>query len=369
MKTNGEMNTTFLRKRNLGIATLVLSLIIVVWFLANSKTTLDFHFDENPMEHAVSQITRENSKEPLTIEFDGEQMAELVSHLEALGAVKKQDRFAEETVLYGISTTSADGGVILINGYSMTEVQIEIVYQDNRYVVEDADFSAYFATVRASLMAQVTYLHLYEDFYWTTLQPISAGIQKLSLLDLDFNTIPELVVFTPGASASSGCVIFTIEQDEVRSFNTTDTISAYAGIDSGGPLAPLSQNASVPFFWANYLEAESLEFAQSRFLLCKERVEGQTSWILCSANGYDSGSWGTWYRFSTNEGALVVEPLLNYEFVGQWSHKSASKDQWYINSEEVTQTEYEDTLAAFLASLEQEYELVDYTLEEFIAGE
>jgi hypothetical protein len=59
---------------------------------------------------------------------------------------------------------------------------------------------------------------------------------------------------------------------------------------------------------------------------------------------------------------------LNYEFVGQWSHKTASKNQWYINSEEVTQAEYKDTLAAFLASLEQEYERVDYTIEEFVVG-
>jgi hypothetical protein len=178
-----------------------------------------------------------------------------VTNLEALGAVKKQDRFAERLYCMGFVQPLQTAGLSSSTGIHLTEDQIEIVYQENRYGVEDADFSAYFATVRAGLVAQVTYLQLYEDFYRSTLQPVSAGIQKLALLDLDFNTIPELVVFTPGASASGGCVVFTIEQDEVRSFNTTDTISAYAGLDSSGPLAPLAQNATVPFFWANYLEA------------------------------------------------------------------------------------------------------------------
>lgn len=363
------MDTTFLRKRNLGIATLVISLILVVWFLTKPTAGLDFNFDDNPIDQAVSFAMRENSEEPLEIELDTEQVQELISQLEALDSLKKQDRFAGVTPLYWINATSAEGGRIFINGYSLTEDQIEIEYQDNRYVVEDADFSTYFRTVRASLVAQIEYLQLYEDFYLTTLKPIAAGIQKLALFDLDFNTIPELVVFTPGASASSGCVIFTIEQGEVRSFNTTDTISAYAGIDHKEPLVPLSQNATVPFFWANYLEAESLEFLQSRFLLCKERVGGQLSWILCSANGYDSGSWGTWYRFSSKEGALTVELLLNYEFVGQWSHKSASKDQWYIDSQEVTEMEYENGRAEFIASLDQQYELVAYSTEEFVVGE
>lgn len=363
------MDRTSLRKRNLGIATLVISSIMVVWFLTKQSAELDFRFDDNPIEQAVSFAMRENSEEPLALEFNTEQVNELVSRLETLEPLKKDNRFTGLTPLYQISATSAGGAPILLNGYSLTEDQIEIEYQDNRYVVADEDFRTYFETVCARLMAQTEYVELYEDFYQTTLKPVALGIQKLALFDLDFNTIPELVVFTPGASGSAGCVIFTIEQGVVRSFNTTDAISAYAEIDHTEPLVPLSQNVIAPSFWANYLAPESLEFTESRFLLCKERLGDQQSWILCSANGYDSGSWGTWYRFGSKEGALMVEPLLSYEFVGQWSHKSVGKDQWYINGEEVTETEYDKARAEFLASLDQQYELVAYDLAEFVPAD
>lgn len=240
-----------------------------------------------------------------------------------------------------------------------TENNMELNQSDKD---EESDSSPYTISDNSTDITSLTgYKRLYYDFYINELSKIEDYIEGISLLDLDFNGIYELIVYLPGASASGSSEIYTIEDGEVRAF-------------SGRALpeevwernVPYSKNAVKGMFWANLpsgmLKDWQIEF-WNIFKMYHNRKTGENIFVIHTGNAAgEKDSWNTWVKFKNLNGALSAVVIFSYEKVGGYDEKSGKFEtlKWLINNKSVNEEEYEAAIINFETDFYSKYELVNF---------
>ena len=205
-------------------------------------------------------------------ELSEEEIRELVPLINALkrGDFTENKRLVGGTPEYGLSLEV--GGTSYHFNECIAAGDLELVgYDDKQWWIDSEELDNFIVALAKSddpslsegdaYTDKSTALALYDSFYQELIAPLGADVRGISYIDLDFNSVPELLVFGPGASASGCCEIFTIENGEVRSFNTRGYVASYAeyaGVVTGTLLAPLSKNASLDSLNANMSFAVSI---------------------------------------------------------------------------------------------------------------
>ena len=158
-------------------------------------------------------------------------------------------------------------------------------------------------------------------------------VQAAGLLDLNGSGIPELILFFPGASKSHAAVVFTVEEGEVRAFNSVCTYGL-----------PLSRYAVDEAFWANDLPAGQFADDVPAFRYYTENGEG--FWLLNSGNAaWPAEVWCDWLRFGPAEdGCLTCQSLLSLSVEGEEDNRGTyTETDWRVNGEAVTAEAYHQT--------------------------
>lgn len=158
-------------------------------------------------------------------------------------------------------------------------------------------------------------------------------VQAAGLLDLNGSGIPELILFFPGASKSHAAVVFTVEEGEVRAFNSVCTYGL-----------PLSRYAVDEAFWANDLPAGQFADDVPAFRYYTENGEG--FWLLNSGNAaWPAEVWCDWLRFGPAEdGCLTCQSLLSLSVEGEEDNRGTyTETGWRVNGEAVTAEAYHQT--------------------------
>ena len=158
-------------------------------------------------------------------------------------------------------------------------------------------------------------------------------VQAAGLLDLNGSGIPELILFFPGASKSHAAVVFTVEEGEVRAFNSVCTYGL-----------PLSRYAVDEAFWANDLPAGQFADDVPAFRYYTENGEG--FWLLNSGNAaWPAEVWCDWLRFGPAEdGCLTCQSLLSLSAEGEEDNRGTyTETGWRVNGEAVTAEAYHQT--------------------------
>ena len=191
---------------------------------------------------------------------------------------------------------------------------------------------------------------IYQIFLNTVVAPYEEYIVSKEFLDLDGNSIPELILYDWGASANYGIEIFTIENGEVCSFFTGTNVITYYSDTGAKSLAPPSINANEHVFWGIPTSRNNgWQNTQLWFRQC----EGVKGHVLYSMNGSEFHTSENYYYFTSDEnGCLTVELLASF-FVEAVDNTIPSKGwKCYINgTEEINPASFRDAMSSFWQNL------------------
>ena len=171
----------------------------------------------------------------------------------------------------------------------------------------------------------------YEDY-------LNGPLQAAGLVDLNGSGIPELILFFPGAGKSHAAAVFTVEEGEVRAFNSA---CAYGLL--------LARYAEEGAFWANDLPAGSFADDIPAFRCYTEN--GERFWLLNSGNAaWPAEVWCDWLRFGPAEdGCLTCQSLLSLSVEGEEDDRGTyTETGWRVNGEPVDSDTYHQAEADFL---------------------
>ena len=157
---------------------------------------------------------------------------------------------------------------------------------------------------------------------------LQGPVQAAGLVDLNGSGLPELILFFPGAGKSHAAAVFTVEEGELRAFNSA---CAYG--------LPLARYAADGTFWANDLPAG--QFAEN----------GEGFWLLNSGNAaWPAEVWCDWLRFGPAEdGRLTCQSLLSLSVEGEEDDRGTyTETGWRVNGETVTSETYHQAEEEFL---------------------
>lgn len=184
------------------------------------------------------------------------------------------------------------------------------------------------------------------NFLDTVVSPYSDYVVATEFLDLDGNSIDELLIYNWGASANCGIEIFTIENGKVRSFSTTtNAITHYSGEPKS--LAPPSANAVNYSFWGLPTSYSD----RSDTILWFTPCTGRNGHVLYSMNGSDVHTSEDYYYFTSDaNGNLTVEVLRSFRCEAIDSNP-ANGWKCYINGEETNVRGFRDTMLFFWQDL------------------
>jgi hypothetical protein len=162
-------------------------------------------------------------------------------------------------------------------------------------------------------------------------------VNGISLMDLDFNGSPELILYLRGGS-SDAAAIFTLLNGEVCSFtDLSGSILMY--ID-----APLAQNALDSVVSANLYSLGMVDaFIQDclAFLIFTVQDSGEHVFLLNDQVSSEFHQRSIWLQFGQKDGALYAEELCKYEKYGEWHYETEKKNTFHVNDTEVSQEEYD----------------------------
>jgi hypothetical protein len=163
------------------------------------------------------------------------------------------------------------------------------------------------------------------------------SVNGISLLDLDFNGSPELILYLRGGS-SDDAAIFTLENGEVCCFTElSGSILMYMDV-------PLAQNALDGVVAANLYSLGMVDaFIQDclAFLIFTVQDSGEQVFLLNDQVSGEFHQRSIWLQFGQKDGALYAEELCKYEKYGEWHYETEKKNTFYVNDMKVSQEEYD----------------------------
>lgn len=161
-------------------------------------------------------------------------------------------------------------------------------------------------------------------------------VHGISLMDLDFNVSPELILYLRGGS-SDAAAIFTLENDEVCCFtDLSGSILMYLD-------APPAQNVLDSVVAANPHSPGMADIVKQNcpaFLIFTDQESGGQVFLLNNQVSSEFHQRSIWLRFGQEDGALYAEELFKCEEYGEWHHETEKRNTFYVNDMEVPQEEY-----------------------------
>ena len=168
------------------------------------------------------------------------------------------------------------------------------------------------------------YAEAYEAFFFDTLystapSELEERFYYISLADLDFNGIPELLVLFMPMPNGYPLDIYTMESGAIRTFAADRGFLQQYGIQ----LPPDARNTPEHFFSVNLYtdvtNAETLPLFSGAPLLYRNRDTGETAWFCRSVTNTHSTYEGfisdwTACRFTQSGGCLSAEALFSVTF-------------------------------------------------------
>lgn len=216
------------------------------------------------------------------------------------------------------------------------------------------------------------YAAAYEEFFFDTLysaapSELEERFYYISLADLDFNGIPELLVFFMPMPNGYPLDIYTMENGAIRAFGADRGFLQQYGIQ----LPPDARNTPEHSFSVNLYtdvtNAETLPLFSDALLLYRNRDTGETAWFCRSVtnthNTYDGfiSDW-TAYRFTQSGGCLSAEALFSVTFTVDGEGKNERVTP-FVNGTEIPYEELDAQVADWSAAWNEQWELlynVDY---------
>lgn len=202
---------------------------------------------------------------------------------------------------------------------------------------------------------------LYCAFYENNLAD-NEEIYALSLLDLDVNGSPELILYMAGNPVSDAAAVFTLEDKNVCCF-TELSGSILEELDLSPSQNALSQLLSANRFFAVPDTSNPIVQNDLTFRAFTEHTSGERVFLLHSRVADLSSERGTWYRFGSKDEKLYAEVLIQYERFFEGYHDEDQAGKNYIDGTEVGTEEYDAALAGQVERMMAEYDLdksVDY---------
>lgn len=158
-----------------------------------------------------------------------------------------------------------------------------------------------------------------------------------NLLDLDGNGAPELILWSNGGPSVYSMTVFTVENGEVRQFNTYQTNN-----DPNMLTCPASQNSMEADLGSVYLCSEMTQEKMTLWpagsvrppLQYTDNVTGETVWLVTTEDiretpqGFDTGGAlcfmhvTTTWKFGQKNGALYAERLYEWSGVSNYDDLS-----------------------------------------------
>lgn len=197
---------------------------------------------------------------------------------------------------------------------------------------------------------------IYYDFYKSDLEGLGDYITGCALLNLKHDRVPELLVYTAGDGKDGECAVFTIEDGELRLFNTEFTVPA-AGYECEIIRA---KNARDPVYRCNPMDTalpeDTFEDAYFRYFIDDTNPRNPYGFYMANSvwSPWPEANECDWFSFGADEeGCLSSEPAFTHRTE---AHYDEDTDEWitvwYIDGAKTDAYEYANALEEFGVWLE-----------------
>ncbi len=200
---------------------------------------------------------------------------------------------------------------------------------------------------------------IWQNFLDTTFAPYKNMIRSSEILDLDFNGLPELLVYD---RAYGACEIYTIENGQIRGFYTGDSIFTHYA-DERKPLAEPAVCADDVMYYAAPTAAQNTP--QPTFQPAVQTASGKKGYLLCSRMGMSGVKviWDYYFFAPTDDGSalLTATHLISFSIEAV---DDRPENGWYcyINGEMVSGEQFIRETEKLWQELSKNYN-VQYTEE------
>ena len=207
---------------------------------------------------------------------------------------------------------------------------------------------------------QTQYREMYIDFLCNIYDGMNRA-NGLSIIDLDYNDVPELIVYYPGMDNID---IFTIEENTVCAFSRIeDGVPKSANqieinmLGMLGVLSPryLTDSAGLK---SNTKEINN-KLKSCRGIFQFEDKNGDRAYYLHSGIGTEDRSDAAWYRFYGKDGKLAAEKIFTYAKYASFYSEKDLAGKYFINGEATSEENYQKAIDDWETEFASTHEVVE----------